>query len=264
MRVAPHLAPICRNVPDNPALHGPPRLRPYQVNSHILDKIQPVESDRERFTSATDVFMSIDPEKPRQAQQAEFGSYFEYLSDSKKRPPSSESRTSRSYYSENGGLLYRSYLPDHLRKRSTFRDQLVIPSTCIPMLLRACHDHTMSGGHLAHKHTFDKVHEKFWWPTLHHDVKTSCQDCHAGPSYPQVTYPLIAHFNVFQWIDIVEYKTESVSPTGLKCSYALTIIDHLTRFAVLVALPDKKGYLVSSGRPRHSIPIKTRSSKIKL
>ena len=39
MRVAPHLAPICRNVTDSPALHGPPRLRPYQANSHNLDKI---------------------------------------------------------------------------------------------------------------------------------------------------------------------------------------------------------------------------------
>ena len=37
MRVAPHLAPICRNVTGNPALHGPPRLRSYQVNSHNLD-----------------------------------------------------------------------------------------------------------------------------------------------------------------------------------------------------------------------------------
>ena len=73
MRVARRLAPICRNVPDNPALHGPPRLRPYQVSSHNLDEIQPVESDREPFTSAADVFMSIDPEKVRQAQQAEFG-----------------------------------------------------------------------------------------------------------------------------------------------------------------------------------------------
>ena len=105
MRVVSHLAPICRNVPDNPALHGPPRLRPYQVNTHNLDKIQPVESDRELSTGAIDVFMSIDPEKRRQAQQAEFEPYFEYLCDPKKRPPSSESRTSMSYYSENGGLL---------------------------------------------------------------------------------------------------------------------------------------------------------------
>ena len=137
MRVTPHLAPICKNVPDNPALHGLPKLRPYQVNSQNLDQVQPVESDRKLFTSATDVFMSIDPEKLRQAQQAEFGPYFEYQSDPKKRPPSSESRTSMSYYSKNGGLFYRPYLPGHLRKRSTFRDQLVLPSTCIPMMLHA-------------------------------------------------------------------------------------------------------------------------------
>ena len=41
-------------------------------------------------------------------------------------------------------------------------------------------------------------------------------------------------------IDLVEHKTESVSSTRLKCPYALTIIDHLARFAVLVALQDKK------------------------
>ena len=106
MRFAPHLAPVCRNVPDNPALHGAPRLRPYQVDSHNLDEIQPVESDRKLFTinSSTDVFMSIDPEKLRQAQQAEFGAYFKYLSDPKKQPPRSESGTSMSYYRENGGL----------------------------------------------------------------------------------------------------------------------------------------------------------------
>ena len=161
MRVAPHLAPICRNVPDNPALRGPSRSRPYQVNSHNLDEIQPVESYRERSTSATDVFMSTDPEKLRQAQQAEFGPYLEYICDPKKRPPSSESRTSMSYYSENGGILYRSYLPGNLRKRSTFHDQLVIPSACIPVVLYACHDHVMSGGLLAYKHTFDKVRVKF-------------------------------------------------------------------------------------------------------
>ena len=75
MRVAPHLAPICRNVPDNSALHGPPRLRLHQVISQNLDEIRPVESDSEFFTSATYVFMSMDLEKLRQVQQAEFGPY---------------------------------------------------------------------------------------------------------------------------------------------------------------------------------------------
>ena len=224
MRVAPHLASICRNVPDNPALDGPPRLRPYQVNSHNLDEIQPVESDRELFTSATDVFMSIDSEKLRQARQAEFRPYFKYISDPKKQPPSNEPRTSMSFYSENGGLIYRSYLPGHVRKRNTFRDQLVIPRACIPMVLHACHDHAMSGGHVACKHTFDKVRDRFWLPTLHHDVKTWCQDCHAcqrrktphrRAKLPTGYLPVDRPFQRVS-IDLVEYKTESVSPTGLK------------------------------------------------
>ena len=184
-----------------------------------------------------------------------------------------------SYYSENGGLLYRSYLPGRLRKRSTFRDQLVIPSACIPMVLHACHDYAMSGGHLAYKHTFIKVHDIFWWPTLHHDVKTWCQDCqacqrrktpHRRAKLPTGHLPVDRPFRRVS-IDLVEYKTESVSPTELKCSYALTIIDNLTRFAVLVALRTRKsrplrkllskGYLVSSDRPRYSIPIKVWSSR---
>ena len=190
--------------------------------------------------------MLIDPEKLRQTQQAEFGPYFEYLSDPKKQPPSSELRTSMSYYSENGGLLYRFYLPGHLRKRNTFRDQLVIPSACIPMVLHACHD--PSGGHLAYKHTFDKVRDRFWWPTSHHDVKTWCQDCracqrrktsHHRPKLPTGHLPVDRPFQRVS-LDLIEYKTESVSPPGLKCLYALTIIDHLTRFAALVAIPGKK------------------------
>ena len=109
--VAPHLASIRRNVPDNAALHGSLRLRPYQVNSHNLDKILPVESDRKRFTSATDVFIPVDSEKLGQAQQAEFGPYFEYLSVPEKQPLSSKSRTSVSYYIVKTGAFYKVLSP---------------------------------------------------------------------------------------------------------------------------------------------------------
>ena len=119
-------------------------------------------------------------------------------------------------------------------KKSTFRDQLVIPSACTPIVLHACHDHAMSGGHLANKHTFDKVRDRFWWPALHHDVKTWCHDyqaCqrrkspHRRAKLPTCHLPVDRPFRRVS-IDLVEYKIESVPPTGLKCSYALTIIDH--------------------------------------
>ena len=83
---------------------------------------------------------------------------------------------------------------------------------------------------------------------LHRDVKTWCQDCqacqrrktpHRRPKLPTGNLLVDRPFQCVS-IDLVEYKTESVSPTGRKCSYALTIIDHFTRFSALVALPDKK------------------------
>ena len=60
-----------------------------------------------------------------------------------------------------------------------------------------------------------------------------------GPSYLQVNLPVDRPFQRVS-INLVEYETESVSPTGLKLSYTLTVIDHFIRFAVLVALSDKK------------------------
>ena len=121
------------------------------------------------------------------------------------------------------------------------------------MVLHACYDHAMSGGHLAYIHTLDKVRDRFWWPALHHDIKTWCQDCHACQrrKTPHRWRKLLTgHLPVdrpFQRvsIDLVKYKMESVSPIGLKCSYALTIIDNLTRFAVLVELPDKKEHTIA-------------------
>ena len=150
--------------------------------------------------------MTMDAEKLPIDQQAMFESYFAYLLGSTQPPPSSETVMSMSYYSENRCLRYRKYLPDPLRKRSTFRDQLVIPSACISKVLHASHDHARLSRHLSYKHTFDKVHEIFWRPTLRHDVKPWCHDCqacqrrkipHKRPKLPTAINLLIALSNAY-------------------------------------------------------------------
>ena len=40
---APQLTPICRNVPEDPALHSNVPRRPYQVSSDRSDNLQPVK-----------------------------------------------------------------------------------------------------------------------------------------------------------------------------------------------------------------------------
>ena len=84
--------------------------------------------------------MSIDSEKLRQAQQAEFGPYFEYLSNPKKKPSSSESRTSMSYYSENRGLYIGLISPIIFVKEVRSAINLWFPAPVYPW----CCTHAMS------------------------------------------------------------------------------------------------------------------------
>ena len=198
----PSLVSICRNVPDYPNLHKALPQRPYQVSADKPDNQELVRGDRELFSvasavvSATNIFMSVDQEKLRSAQAVEYGLYIDYIQH-ENAPTPKETKTIMSYYSVQGSLLFKSYLPGHLRKRSTFRDQSVVPEALVGLILHAYHDHVLSEGHLAFRPTYGKISQKYWWPTISCDVRdwcTKCQDCqrrktaYIKPRSRQATY----------------------------------------------------------------------------
>ena len=181
----PSLAPICRNVPDDPKLQTARVPRPYQISADILANLEPVRSDRELFSvksvfvSATNVFMSVDEEKLRSAQTVEYRRYIYYIQHADTPLPEKETKTTMSYYSVQDGLLFKSHLPGYLRKQSTFRDQLVVPEALVGLILHAYHDHVLSGGHLAFRPTYENIRQKYWWPTISRDVREWCEKCQA-------------------------------------------------------------------------------------
>ena len=124
----PRLAAICRNIPDDGPYH-PPGPRKYELSAFSLHDVAPVESDREFLMSAVSVFPTVDPAKLADLLKEEFCQYFEYLRAPESAPlPAKESKYTMSHFL-NEGLLFPSYLPGHVRKRSTFRDQLVVPTS---------------------------------------------------------------------------------------------------------------------------------------
>ena len=137
-----------------------------------------------------------------------------------------------SYFFLDDGLLKRSYLPGHLRKRGDFREQLVVPADLRPLVLRAYHDLPASGRHLAFKATYDKIRDRYWWPTMHADVHhrvESCPSCqhrktsHRPPHLPEGTRHVSRAFQCVA-VDLVEFKTRS---SGNR--FVLSATDHLTR-----------------------------------
>ena len=135
-----------------------------------------------------------------------------------------------------------------MRKRSSFRDQLVVPTVLRALIMQACHDLPASGGHLAFQATFDRVRDRYWWPTMQGDVQfhcTSCEACqrrktpHRRPPLPTGHVPVDRPFQRVA-IDLVEYKTLSQG-----CKYVLSVIDHLTRFVILAAIPNKEATAIA-------------------
>ena len=114
--------------------------------------------------------MSVDQEKLCSAQILEYGRYIDYIQHADAPLPEEETKTTMSYYSVQDGLLFESYLPGYLRKRSTFRDQFVVPEALVGLILHAYHDHALSGGHLASRPTYEKIRQKYWWLTIGRDV----------------------------------------------------------------------------------------------
>ena len=149
--------------------------------------------------------------------------------------------------SVQGGLLFKSYRPRHLRKRSTVRDQLAVPETLVCLDLHAYHNHVVSERHLALRPTYDKIRQKYWCLTISRGVRTWCEQCqarqrrktaHNRPKLPTGHLPVKRPFQSISF-DLVEYKSVSTSATGIESKCVLSVMDYLTRFAVPVPVRNK-------------------------
>ena len=124
------------------------------------------------------VFPVVDSVKLLDQQKEEFSQFFYYLNEPQSAlVPPQQSKSSMSKFFLHEGLVCRSYRPGHLRRRGDFRDQFVVPVSLRKLVINACHDLPSSGGHLAFKATFDKVRDRYWWPTVHTDVQHHVKSC---------------------------------------------------------------------------------------
>lgn len=81
--------------------------------------------------------------------------------------PHKESASTISWYSMQHGLLFKSHLPGHLRKKKRFAiSNKVLPQALTSLEIHAYQDHALSGGHPAFRPTLEKIRQKYWWPSI--------------------------------------------------------------------------------------------------
>lgn len=85
------------------------------------------------------------------------------------------------------------------------------------------------------------------------DTRTWCEECQAyqrrktahNRKIPTGHVPVSRPFERLS-VDLVEYKADSVPAAAVKCKYVLSMMDHLSRYAVLTPIPDKSARTVAN------------------
>jgi transposase InsO family protein len=135
-----------------------------------------------------------------------------------------------------------------LCKKTTMGNKVVVPRSCREKVLRQCHDHILSG-HLGVQATESRLKKDYWWPSCSGDVRKyvkGCIACSQRSPYGRCRAPLQAlpaAKRPFEFIAIDIVGPLPKTDEGYR--YILSILDHFTRYLVMVPLTDQTAESVS-------------------
>ena len=162
------------------------------------------------------------------------------------------------------GLLWRVSTTRLSNSRGELSRRLHVPVSMRDDILRAHHESPLAG-HLGVTRTAHRINQRYYWPNLWSTVEkwiAGCRPClerkmkreRTGPMIPiQSSYP----FEIVQ-IDIL--GSLPMTPTG-NCKI-LAIMDHFTKFAITVALPNEQEDTVARAIFSHLICVHGAPKKI--
>lgn len=230
----------CRNLSDNPTLHGSTACRPYQWTPARLDETGIYSQGTGAYSQVNKTYSQLTEtySKVRHVclwwpvQRAEFYHYVGYLTGPAVMLPLIETiETIPLYFERDGGVLYRSYLPGYLRVCSTFRNQFIVSQ----MFVNEFHDHVMSSGHMAIG--FGCTYYTIMLRSSEWTVRHVRAIRH--PGMEQKTYRPLPVNRPFEHVsvDLVEYNnTLFLSPNWIKVKDVFSVIGHSTRCVVLTPI----------------------------
>ena len=151
------------------------------------------------------------------------------------------------FYISQDGLLYHL---DRSQKRSA-RDsfsQLVVPQSMKYEILSNVHNH-VAGAHFGVHKTFQKLKQRYWWPSMFKDVEhwcKSCVDCAMKKSprntkrAPLLPLPVEGAFDRVAVDVLGPFK-----PSSRQNRYIVVFSDYLTRWCEAFPVPSVEAFVIA-------------------
>uniref|UniRef100_A0A7I4Z234 RNA-directed DNA polymerase n=1 Tax=Haemonchus contortus TaxID=6289 RepID=A0A7I4Z234_HAECO len=122
----------------------------------------------------------------------------------------------------------------------------VVPKSSRYEIFHEAHSGTFAGHFSAHK-LLNRLRKEVFWPTMVHDFHKwtrECQRCFAHNVRPRMTSPLKPIVTTKPY-EIVGVDVLEVGMTTSGNRYAVTIIDHFSKFAAAYPVPDKSAETIA-------------------
>ena len=168
-----------------------------------------------------------------------------------------ESSETRTYFHdwkriklEDNGVLYRQW---ETADGTELRYQILLPEVYREVMFKNLHD-AINAAHMGRRRTLAKLQRKYYWPRMSEDVKSWIQACptcqrrkalHKHARAPLKSTPA-GMPNERVAMDVIDHLPKTLA--GNVC--VLTIVDHFTKYAKAVALPDQKAATVADALMR--------------
>ena len=143
------------------------------------------------------------------------------------------------------GVLYREWLD--ARTTQTKWLQCIIPSEVKDTILQVAHT-GMSGGHLGIRKTTAQIHRRAYWRTWRKDVARFVRRCPQCASYRRSKAPRLGELQNLQVGSPMERVGIDLTGPWPKSDgnvYILTFIDHFTKWADAIPIPNKEAATVA-------------------
>ena len=140
------------------------------------------------------------------------------------------------------GILCRNWKLRAKRTRKTGLEQVLVPTTLVPSLLKAYHDSKLAG-HLSADKVYENIRLRYYWPTMYSDVKDYVSRCHKcqihkeGPRGEEYIKEGNECSRPFQ--KVIMDIMGPLPKTQRGYEYVICFVDQLTRYLEAVPLKDR-------------------------